>query len=102
MRPGGQGLGQAIEAAVGQVAAQHQPQARRSGRHRGRADRDPQQAGQLQMALQVEGQGVIAHGKLNDSGVFVADEVLAKHDENYMPPEVAATLKKPQADGGAS
>jgi cytochrome c-type biogenesis protein CcmE len=49
-----------------------------------------------------EGQGVIAHGKLNDSGVFVADEVLAKHDENYMPPEVAATLKKPQAAGGSS
>jgi cytochrome c-type biogenesis protein CcmE len=39
-----------------------------------------------------EGQGVIAHGKL-ENGVFVADEVLAKHDENYMPPEVAKSLK---------
>ena len=40
-----------------------------------------------------EGQGIVAHGRLNDSGVFVADEVLAKHDENYMPPEVAAALE---------
>lgn len=39
-------------------------------------------------------QGVIAHGKLNDGGIFVATEVLAKHDENYMPPEVADALKK--------
>ena len=39
-----------------------------------------------------EGQGVIAHGKLDDNGVFLADEVLAKHDENYMPPEVAKAL----------
>jgi len=39
-----------------------------------------------------EGQGIIAHGRLDDSGVFVADEVLAKHDENYMPPEVADSL----------
>jgi cytochrome c-type biogenesis protein CcmE len=42
-----------------------------------------------------EGQGVIAHGRLTDSGVFVADEVLAKHDENYMPPEVADSLHAP-------
>jgi cytochrome c-type biogenesis protein CcmE len=41
-----------------------------------------------------EGQGIIAHGRLDDSGRFVADEVLAKHDENYMPPEVADTLAK--------
>jgi len=41
-----------------------------------------------------EGQGVVAHGSLNRQGVFVADEVLAKHDENYMPPEVAEALKK--------
>jgi cytochrome c-type biogenesis protein CcmE len=34
-----------------------------------------------------EGKGVVAQGKLNESGVFVASEVLAKHDENYMPPE---------------
>ena len=39
-----------------------------------------------------EGQGVIAHGRLADNGEFVADEVLAKHDENYMPPEVADSL----------
>jgi len=39
-----------------------------------------------------EGQGIIAHGKLNGDGAFVADEVLAKHDENYMPPELAETL----------
>ena len=36
-----------------------------------------------------EGQGIIANGKLDDSGEFVAEEVLAKHDENYMPPELA-------------
>lgn len=47
-----------------------------------------------------EGQGVIAHGRLGADGVFVADEVLAKHDENYMPPEVAESLKKkPMATG---
>lgn len=39
-----------------------------------------------------EGQGIIAHGRLGDNGIFVADEVLAKHDENYMPPEVADSL----------
>jgi cytochrome c-type biogenesis protein CcmE len=39
-----------------------------------------------------DGQGVVAHGRLKD-GVFVADEILAKHDEKYMPPEVAASLK---------
>ena len=40
-----------------------------------------------------EGQGVVTEGKLDASGVFVADSVLAKHDENYMPPEVAKSLK---------
>lgn len=40
-----------------------------------------------------EGQGIVAEGRLID-GVFVASEVLAKHDENYMPPEVADALKK--------
>lgn len=40
-----------------------------------------------------EGQGIIAIGKLSESGVFEASEVLAKHDENYMPPEVADSLK---------
>lgn len=41
-----------------------------------------------------EGQGVIAQGKMSSDGVFLADEVLAKHDETYMPPEVAAALKE--------
>ena len=41
-----------------------------------------------------EGQGVIARGQLDANGVFVAHEVLAKHDENYMPPEVAESLRK--------
>jgi cytochrome c-type biogenesis protein CcmE len=40
-----------------------------------------------------EGQGVIARGKLGSDGTFVAEEVLAKHDENYMPPEVKQSLK---------
>ncbi|HIB28732.1 cytochrome c maturation protein CcmE [Candidatus Thioglobus sp.] len=40
-----------------------------------------------------EGQGIITTGSLVD-GIFIATEVLAKHDENYMPPEVAASLKK--------
>ena len=41
-----------------------------------------------------EGQGIVAQGKINPQGVFVAQEVLAKHDENYMPPEVADALKE--------
>ena len=41
-----------------------------------------------------EGQGVVAEGFLDSDGIFVAAEVLAKHDENYMPPEVADALKK--------
>ncbi|MCH8930896.1 MAG: cytochrome c maturation protein CcmE, partial [Proteobacteria bacterium] len=45
-----------------------------------------------------DGQGVIAHGTMNDKGIFVADEVLAKHDENYMPPEVAEALEKVHGD----
>ena len=40
-----------------------------------------------------DGQGIITRGRLNNQGQFVADEVLAKHDENYMPPEVAASLE---------
>lgn len=44
-----------------------------------------------------EGQGIVAIGKLNDN-VFVAEEVLAKHDENYMPVEVKQSLKKQVAD----
>lgn len=41
-----------------------------------------------------EGQGIIAMGKVNSNGLFIADEVLAKHDENYMPPEVMEALEK--------
>ena len=41
-----------------------------------------------------EGQGIVALGKLNADGVVVADEVLAKHDEKYMPPEVTKALKE--------
>ena len=41
-----------------------------------------------------EGKGVIAEGKLKDKKFFVADRILAKHDENYMPPEVAKVLEK--------
>ena len=37
--------------------------------------------------------GIVAKGKMNEQGIFIAKEVLAKHDENYMPPEVAKTLK---------
>ena len=44
--------------------------------------------------LFLEGQGVVAEGALDRNGVFQATEVLAKHDENYMPPEVADALKK--------
>jgi len=40
-----------------------------------------------------EGQGIVAMGSLQAGGKFVAQEVLAKHDENYMPPEVAAALE---------
>jgi hypothetical protein len=41
-----------------------------------------------------EGTGVVAHGRMQSDGTFVADEVLAKHDEKYMPPEVARSLKR--------
>ena len=41
-----------------------------------------------------EGQGVVTRGRLGKDGVFVAEEVLAKHDENYMPPDVAEALRK--------
>jgi cytochrome c-type biogenesis protein CcmE len=41
-----------------------------------------------------EGQGVVAEGRLDATGTFEADSVLAKHDENYMPPEVAKVLKE--------
>ena len=45
-----------------------------------------------------EGQGVVAHGRLDDTGVFRADKILAKHDEEYMAPEVAESLSKHQQD----
>ena len=41
-----------------------------------------------------EGQGIVAKGALDAAGVFEAEELLAKHDENYMPPEVAKSLRK--------
>ncbi len=44
-----------------------------------------------------EGQGIVAIGELDKAGVFIASEVLAKHDEKYMPPEVAQALKDGQA-----
>jgi cytochrome c-type biogenesis protein CcmE len=44
-----------------------------------------------------EGKGVVAQGKVGADGVFVASEVLAKHDENYMPPEAAEALKQAKA-----
>ncbi len=47
-----------------------------------------------------EGQGVVAMGRLGTNGIFMAEEVLAKHDENYMPPEVASALKS--AEGTAA
>jgi len=47
-----------------------------------------------------EGQGVVANGRLQEGNVFVAEEVLAKHDENYMPPEVAGSMKQVQAGKG--
>ncbi len=52
-----------------------------------------------------EGQGVVAEGRLNEAGVFEAREVLAKHDETYMPPEVAEALKASgqwQGQGGSA
>jgi cytochrome c-type biogenesis protein CcmE len=46
-----------------------------------------------------EGQGVVTKGRLGPNGVFYADEVLAKHDESYMPPEVADGLAAAHAEG---
>src|SRR5919106_4533214 len=45
-----------------------------------------------------EGRGCVAQGRMNSDGVFQADEVLAKHDENYMPPEAGEALDKAQHD----
>jgi cytochrome c-type biogenesis protein CcmE len=44
-----------------------------------------------------EGKGVVAQGRLQPDGRFAADEVLAKHDENYMPPEAARALEQARA-----
>ena len=44
--------------------------------------------------LFLEGKGVIAEGKLRDKKYFIANKILAKHDENYMPPELKGLLKK--------
>lgn len=49
-----------------------------------------------------EGKGVVAQGQLVADGTFVASEVLAKHDENYMPPEAAAAMAKAKASGAQS
>lgn len=49
-----------------------------------------------------EGAGVVAHGRLASDGTFVADEVLAKHDEKYMPPEVARSLKRRHGESRAA
>ena len=46
-----------------------------------------------------EGKGVVAQGKLGADGIFKADQVLAKHDENYMPPEAADALAKAKTGG---
>lgn len=47
-----------------------------------------------------EGQGAVAQGRLGDDGVFYADQVLAKHDETYMPPEVADALEQAKSARG--
>jgi cytochrome c-type biogenesis protein CcmE len=51
--------------------------------------------------LFAEGEGVVASGVLDEQGVFQASEVLAKHDENYMPPEVSEALAASQGDSGS-
>ena len=47
-----------------------------------------------------EGRGCVAQGKLHSDGIFYADQVLAKHDENYMPPEAAKALEQAKRGGG--
>ncbi|TSA00322.1 MAG: cytochrome c maturation protein CcmE [Rhodocyclaceae bacterium] len=49
-----------------------------------------------------DGKGAVVQGRLGGDGIFVASEVLAKHDENYMPPEAAAALKQAQMNQGAA
>ncbi len=52
--------------------------------------------------LFAEGQGIVAMGRLREDGTFVADQVLAKHDENYMPPEVSDALEKASKKAGTA
>ena len=49
-----------------------------------------------------EGQGVVAHGRMGGNGAFVADKIMAKHDEEYMAPEVADSIAKHVKDETAS
>lgn len=49
-------------------------------------------------SLFAEGQGVVATGRMGSEGIFIASQLLAKHDENYMPPEVARSLKPVPAE----
>jgi cytochrome c-type biogenesis protein CcmE len=49
-----------------------------------------------------DGQGVVAHGRMGENGTFVADKIMAKHDENYMAPEVADSLAKHVEDQTSS
>ena len=58
--------------------------------------RVPEREGSIRILVQVEGpegEGIVAEGRLDEQGVLIATQVLAKHDENYMPPEVAAALE---------
>lgn len=52
--------------------------------------------------LFAEGQGVVAHGRMGDNGDFVADTILAKHDENYMAPEVAESMAQHVSENTAA
>jgi cytochrome c-type biogenesis protein CcmE len=47
-----------------------------------------------------EGKGVVVHGTINEDGLFIADELVAKHDENYMSPEVAESLAEAEERAG--
>ena len=65
------------------------------------------QAGEQAMLAQVEratkeGKGVVAQGRMTGAGTFTASEVLAKHDENYMPPEAAKAVSDAQTRGAGN
>ncbi|MDR2625602.1 MAG: cytochrome c maturation protein CcmE [Zoogloeaceae bacterium] len=49
-----------------------------------------------------EGKGAVVQGRLNDDGIFIAQEVIAKHDENYMPPEVAQAMQTAHAENAGN